>query len=144
MVNFDDVITEYEATKRNKGFAIYYNSEADNVFSSSKDSADAALISDTYDMCCGIIKQYLETPGIARYGTECRAAMKGSANKIVSFLWFFEHIDGAHDFELFETSAVRKAMLKFCKSNGLPFKDVVEYSEENHIHRFLTEERMKP
>ncbi len=144
MVNFDDVITEYESTKRNKGFAIYYDTEADRVFSSSKESPGTALISNTYDMCYGIIRQYLETPGIAHYGTECRAAMKGSANKVVSFLWFFEHIDGAYDFEMFESVAVRKAILKYCKTNGLPFIDVSEYSEENHIHTFLTEERIKP
>ena len=113
------------------------------MFSSSKESLGMALVSDTYDMCRGLIKQYLETPGIARYGAECRAAMKGSANKVVSFLWFFEHIDGAYDFELYEAVAVRKAMLKYCKTNGLPFKDVSEYSEENHIHTFLTEERAK-
>ena len=141
MIEIDDIITEYEATKRKQGFCICYDPKEDKVFSSKKETAATVIITDTQELCFKIMKQYLEEPAIAPYSTECRTKMKNTSNKVVSFLWFFDHIDGAYDFELYESSAVRKAAVKKCKENGLPFVDVVDYSEKNQIHTFLTEKR---
>lgn len=142
-MKLDDVIEEYEGTKRSKGYSLYYDSAEDNVYSSNKEMNDVVVIADTYDFCRGIIGQYLDEPGISQYRDDCRRELKRASNKVVSFLWFFDHIDGAYDFELYETVFIKKMLVKFCRANGLPIIDLDEYSEENHIHTFLTEKRMK-
>ena len=54
-MKLDDVIEEYEGTKRSKGYSLYYVSAEDNVYSSNKEMNDVVVIADTYDFCRGII-----------------------------------------------------------------------------------------
>ena len=85
MIKVDDIITEYEATKRKQGFCVCYDPKEDKVFSSKKETAATVIITDTQELCFKIMKQYIEEPAIAPYSTECRTKMKNTSNKIVSF-----------------------------------------------------------
>ena len=139
----DDVITLYEHTKRNKGYSIYYDCENGSVYFSKNGEEGNTLIEDSYTLCCEIIKMYLDQPGVSCYREECQNYLKKEKNKVVSFLWFFDSVDGAYDFELYETLFIRRLLIKYCKNNGIRFADLTEYSENNHIHTFLTDERLK-
>ena len=68
-----------------------------------------------------IIDLYLEQPCISQYKTECNEKMKDAKSKVIACLWFFEHIDGAYDFELFDDQQIRKRMERWCKTKWYEF-----------------------
>lgn len=42
-------------------------------------------------------------------------------NKIVEFLWYFEHIDGCQDLQKFEITRVTREPAQWCRSTGLSY-----------------------
>ncbi len=140
-MDFDSIMDLYNYTKRDKGNSIYYDADKDEVYSSKSGLEGIVLINDTNCLCNTVIKQYLEEPFICSYKEECQNCLKTAKKKVVSFLSFFDHIDGAYDFELYEALYVRKVLMRFCKANQIPYNDMNIYSEKNMTHTFLTEKR---
>lgn len=75
-----------------------------------------------YKVCLEIIDMYLERDNMKEYKAGARQAMKQKRHdKIVAFLWYFEHIDGCYPFEEFEEVIVKKELVKWCKRNGFEY-----------------------
>ena len=88
----------------------------------------------SYAVCCGVIDQYLELPHIKKYKEDCLKSIKNGRyrNKIVDFLWFFEHIDGCMEFGDFEVVLLTKILKKWCKKNGFSYLDAKVYVVEGN------------
>lgn len=148
-INLSSAMKLYDYSKRNNDVHLYYIISKDRfeVIDKSKsvDSHNYILLMNCYDTCVEIIDSYLEQPFIAQYKEECKTAMKElkeGKNIIVSFLWFFDHIDGGYDFGLYEFEQVKKRMERWCKKNGFYYCwDSIEYVSSGLS--WLTEERTK-
>ena len=66
--------------------------------------------------------------------------MSKSKDPVVSFLWFFEHIDGAYDFDQFENEEIIRVLKKWCEKNQFDYSLPIA---QPSISTFLTEERKK-
>ena len=77
----------------------------------------------SHTICCNLIDEYLEQPHIKQYKEECIKSIKSARyrNKIIDFLWFFEHIDGCYGFDDFEIVRMTKILKKWCESNGFSY-----------------------
>lgn len=77
----------------------------------------------SYTTCCNLIDEYLEQPHVKQYKEDCIKSLKNARyrNKIVDFLWFFEHIDGCYDFENFEIVRMTRVLKKWCKTVGFSY-----------------------
>ena len=68
---------------------------------------------------------------MSQYKTDFLKISKNAKNKIISFLWFFESIDGCKDFNNFEIINVSKALKKWCKINNLKYSEPSVYVVRN-------------
>ena len=83
----------------------------------------------SYDICCCLIDKYLDEPNVKQYKEDCIKSIKNGLhkNKVVDFLWFFEHIDGCYGFEKFEIARVTEILKKWCESNELSYLEAEIY-----------------
>lgn len=129
-VSLDDAFDCYEVSKRNvsKDPLYYYDLEK-NEFVKIKGAIknSGIVFLNSYNLCSKLIDEYLSHPLMQEYKDSFDRVLKNTKNKIVSFLWFFEHIDGCQDFQKFEILKVEKELKKWCKSNGLEYLDPVVY-----------------
>ena len=124
----------YYVTSENE-FAVLKRKECEN-------RDDAVFVMNCYTACSENIDLYLEQPFITQYKAECEKKMKGEKSKVVACLWFFEHIDGAYDFEIFDEKQIRKRLERFCRKRWYEFfweSDDIPYN----LRTWLTDERTK-
>ncbi len=131
-LNLEDLIRLYETIKRDQ--VIYgYNVEKEAFVKitdtiQEKINADKANIIpfiNCYDVCLDIIKAYLSQENISKYRDGAIKEMqKNKHKKIVAFLWYFEHIDGAYGFGEFENHMVRGILKKWAKESNIQLSDV--------------------
>jgi hypothetical protein len=123
IVALDDAFDCYEMSKRNiSKTPLFYYDISKNVFLKIKSTIkDTGIVFiNSYELCSKLIYEYLNQPEMKEYKIAFER-LEINKNKIVSFLWFFEHIDGCYGFTKFEILIVTKELKKWCKSNGLDY-----------------------
>ncbi len=84
----------------------------------------------TYETCLQVIDEYLKQPGMEKYREDFEKAPKKTHNRIINFLFYFDHLDGLCSFDRFELTMVAKILKKWCKSNGLQYLEPETYRPE--------------
>ena len=123
MIILDDAFDFYENTKRekNKETLLIYDLDR-NIFSKGiKKAKKYVPFLDSNMVCLEIINMYLNLPHISCYKNDCKRKMRESNNKVVAFLWFFDHINGCYDFGNFEISIMTKKLIEWCKSYNFEY-----------------------
>lgn len=141
MLELDEAMEFYERTKRERGYRLLYYPDKNEFrcVTENSDQKNAIPFIDSYSMCLKIIEMYLNTPQKQKYREECKQRMKEGKNKIVSFLWFFEHIDGAYNFELYERIKVEKELKKWCAFNNIQYSQLEKYSVDPEENKWIIE-----
>ena len=124
ILDLDKAIDIYQAAKRDKNITYVYDSELDKfILQKTKPIPNTIPFINSFDECRRIIDIYLEQDYISKYKEDCKNAIREDKyhNKIVSFLWFFEHIDGCFDFNNYECIEICKVIKKWCKRNKIEF-----------------------
>lgn len=132
-VSLDDAFDCYEFTKREiSKTPLHYFDFTKGKFVKIKSGMKNPGVEfvNTYELCIKVIDEYLNQPRMKEYKIAFAKA-EGSRNKIVRFLWFFEHIDGCYNFEKFEITRVTKELKKWCKRNGLDYLEPEGYCAES-------------
>lgn len=76
----------------------------------------------SYELCMDIINSFLNQPNMKKHKKDFSEFKKSrNTNDVVSFLWYFESIDGCHQFYKYEAPIVIKELKKWCKLNGLEY-----------------------
>ena len=147
IVSLDDAVNAYDRYKRkwkNQILSIVYSIDK-KQFVIAKESAEQNIncvpFVDCHQACLSIIDAYLDQPEIIEYKEACRDEMSKAKDPVVAFLWFFDHLDGAYDFERFEYDAILRILKKWCKKNQLAYSAPTE--EQAFIATWLTERRNK-
>lgn len=131
--------------KRENDVWIYWDNE-NQKFQKWKDGKckqGTVVLINCCKVCEEIIQEYLNQPAIKKYKRNCIEERNKSKNPINAFLWYFENIDGAYDFELFEIECILSYIQKWCKANGLNYVEPEAWTPENYVGSFLTMERKK-
>ena len=82
---------------------------------------------DCYEVCLEIINSYLSQENVAKYKDGATKEMqKNKHNKIVAFLWYFEHIDGAYGFGEFEEQMIRSVLKNWAKESNILLSDMFD------------------
>lgn len=129
-ISLDDAFDYYELDKRTiSKTPLYYYDVNLGKFKKIKgtQSCPGAIFINSYELCSTLIDQYFEQPSMEKYKSAFEKEARNARNKIVSFLWFFERIDGCSDFEHFERPRVAKVLKKWCKSNGFAYLEPTVY-----------------
>lgn len=123
----EDLMDLYESIKREK--KIYGYSVEKKTFIRITDTVrkkindgELAIIPfiDCYSVCLEIIELYLNREDILKYKAGAISEMKKNRhNKIVAFLWYFEHIDGAYGFGEFEEQILETILKKWAKEANI-------------------------
>lgn len=132
VVSLDKAFDCYQVGKRKKSkVPLYFYDLKKNEFMKIKGELKENCISfiNSYDICCSLIDEYLNQPHVKQYKEDCIKSIKNArySNKIVDFLWFFEHIDGCYGFENFEISRMTNVLKKWCKINGFSYLEPKVY-----------------
>lgn len=129
-ISLDDAFDCYEMSKRQiSDTPLYYYDPVKNEFSrikSPRKNSEIFFIN-SYALCSRLIDEYLDQPQMSAHKQAFKSKSKSSRNKIVDFLWYFEHIDGCCGFKSFEISRVTKELITWCKNNGLKFSEPEVY-----------------
>ena len=129
-VSLDDAFDCYEMSKRQVSetpLFCYDIEKSEFVKVKNSMSSTCFLFLNAYSLCSNLIDSYLQQPGMERYRELFYEENKGAKNKIVAFLWFFEHIDGCMDFEKYEMAHVTKELKKWCKENKFLYTEPEVY-----------------
>ncbi len=125
-VEMDDLCTMYENDKRIESKSLlHYLDFSDYTFKKimSAPYKGAEFIC-AYKLCMDIINSFLDQPEMKEHKKGFSDFKKSrTTNDVISFLWYFEHIDGCHRFYRYEGPIVMKELKKWCKSNGLEYKE---------------------
>ncbi len=137
VVSLDDAFDCYEMSKRIVSETpLYYYDTKTNTFRKIKSTmpwyleepsikASGIVFINSYKLCQSLIKEYLNQPSMKEQKDLFESIPKNEKNRIVDFLWFFEHIDGCYDFQKFEVSRVEKELKRWCKINKLRYLEPV-------------------
>ena len=123
-VSLDEAFDCYEMSKREVSKeALFYYDFVENKFVKIKNSMrnPGVMFINSYKLCSKLIDEYFEQPEIKQYKLSFEKETDGVRNKVVDFLWFFEHIDGCFDFQKYEMIRVGAELKKWCKSNNLEY-----------------------
>lgn len=144
VVSLDDAFDCYEMSKRNvtKTPSYYYDTDTSEFkkikstmpwYSEKPPIKDSGIVFiNSYALCSSIIDNYLNQSQMSEYKKTFAKESKNSKNKIVSFLWFFERIDGCRDFNHYEMLHVAKALKEWCKLNNLAYLESRVYVPRNY------------
>ena len=130
VISLDDAFDYYEMSKRIiSDKPIYCFVTSKNIFDKNKDKYKGQSIPfiNSYEQCIKLIDEYLSLPSKNSYQLAFEHQSKKEKNKVVSFLWFFEHIDGCADFKNFEIRSMLKVLKKWCISNDFEYIDPQVY-----------------
>ena len=76
----------------------------------------------SYKLCMDIIMAFLDQPGMEEHKSGFDKFKKSrNTSDVVSFLWYFEPIDGCHQFYKYEAPIVIRELKKWCKNNKLEY-----------------------
>lgn len=131
-LKIEDLFSFYESIKRRRTDRPLYGYDIDKekfikLTDTVNEKMEQGIISvipfiNAYKVCLEIIDMYLEKDNVKEYKAGARQAMKQKRHdKIVAFLWYFDHIDGCYPFEEFEEVIVKKELVKWCKRNGFEY-----------------------
>lgn len=129
-ISLDDAFDYYEMSKRiisDKPLYCFVISR--NVFDKNKDKYKDQSVPfiNSYEQCVKLIDEYLSHPSKNNYRLIFEHQSKKERNKVVSFLWFFEHIDGCEDFKKFEIRNMLKVLKKWCIANNFEYVEPQVY-----------------
>ena len=130
VIPLDEAFDYYEMSKRIiSDEPLYCYDFIKNIFVKSKEkySGHSVPFINSYVVCLKLINEYLNHPSKSRYKLDFEQESKNASNKIVSFLWFFEHIDGCEDFKKFEIRSMLKVLKKWCVTNGFEYLEPQVY-----------------
>ena len=124
VISLDDAFDYYEMSKRiisDKPLYCFVISK--NIFDKNKEkySGQSIPFINSYEQCVKLIEEYLSQPSKNCFRLAFEHQSKGERNKVVSFLWFFEHIDGCADFKKFEIRNMLKVLKKWCIHNNFEY-----------------------
>jgi hypothetical protein len=141
MLELDEAMDFYERTKRVKGYSLFYCPETNDFECVMENIGNKNVIPfiDSYSVCLRIIEMYLNTPQKQKYREECKQKMKREKNKVVSFLWFFECIDGAYNFDLYERIKVEKELKRWCANYNILYSPLEKYSVDPEENKWIIE-----
>ena len=123
-ISLDDAFDCYEMSKRTvSANPLFYYDFEERKFVKIKNSIKnpGAVFINSYKLCSKLIDQYLGQPENKDYKSLFEKQWTKNQNKIVNFLWFFEHIDGCYNFQEYEVLCVTKELKKWCKNNNLNY-----------------------
>ena len=146
IISLDDAIIAYDRYKRkekNQISEIVYNINERQFLKAKRtvrNGSNCVSFINCHQTCLSIIEKYLNQPVIKKYKEACITEMSKSKDPVVSFLWFFEHIDGAYDFDQFENEEIIRVLKKWCEKNQFDYSLPIA---QPSISTFLTEERKK-
>lgn len=84
----------------------------------------------SYELCLKIIDEYLSQPAMDKYREGAYKSMRERKHeKVVAFLWYFEHIDGTYPFGVYERKKVFKTISKWAQINGFGLEITEDKSE---------------
>ena len=124
VISLNDAFCYYELTKRkisDEPEYCYLIPERKFVKFKEKYKNISVPFLNSYRLCLELIDEYLSQPPQSCYRDAYKKEAKTQRNKVVCFLWFFEHIDGCVDFERFEIPKVGKILKKWCERNGFEY-----------------------
>lgn len=134
IISLDDAFDCYEMSKRDisKVPLYYYDFDKKDFLKIKGDkNKNGIIFINSYELCSRLIDDYLNQSEMSQYKTDFLKISKNAKNKIISFLWFFESIDGCKDFNNFEIINVSKALKKWCKINNLKYSEPSVYVVRN-------------
>lgn len=129
-IPLDDAFDCYEQSKRKVTLEPLFGYDTEKkefVKLRDKNRNVCVVFVNSYQLCSSLIEEYLSQPSMEEHRKAFKELSKNSSNKIVSFLWYFEHIDGCRDFEMFEIKRVSKALKKWCKANNFEWTEPEVY-----------------
>lgn len=124
VVSLDDAFDCYEMSKRIESKKpVFYYDVVKNKFCKIKGSIkeNGVLFINANQLCLKLIDEYLNIPDIRKHKNSFEREWGAAKNKVVSFLWFFEHIDGAYGFQEYEMLRVVNELKAWCKNNGFGY-----------------------
>lgn len=130
VISLDDAFDYYQMSKRIiSDQPLYCYVITKKAFDKNKEKYRGMSIPfiNSYEQCLKLIDQYLKQPSNSSYRIAFEQKSKKENNKIVSFLWFFEHIDGCADFNKFEIRSMLKVLKKWCVTNNLEYLEPKVY-----------------
>lgn len=139
MLELDDAMEFYESTKRENGYFLFYYPDK-NKFRAlfDPDGGQTAIrFIDSNAECLKIIDSYLNSPQKRRYREECQSEMRSGKNPVVSFLWYFEHVDGAYNFGLYEKIRIEKILKAWCEKSGIMYEDLKRFSTDPSENQWI-------
>ncbi len=137
VISLDDAFDYYEMSKRViSDKPVYCFIPSKNIFYKNKDKYKDQSIPfiNSYEQCVKLIDEYLKHPSKNNYRLAFEHQSKESRNKVVDFLWFFEHIDGCADFSNFEKCRMLKVLKKWCFTNNFVYVEPQVYRPDNDYH----------
>ncbi len=130
VISLDQAFDCYEYTKRiisDEPLYCYLIPERKFVKIKEKYKDISVLFPNAYRLCLELIDEYLSQPPIDQFREAYKKEAKTQRNKVVCFLWFFEHLDGCVDFQRFEIPKMTKILKKWCKHNGFAYTEPQVY-----------------
>lgn len=151
MIDIENVLVLYDGAKRDsQDYNIIYDAISKDIRvggSNTVGNQDIVLIENCRKICSELIQEYFKQRSISNYYNDFvkfkRTYPKYKQNDLLATLWFFERIDGAYDFELFEAVKVSKKVIRVCKDNWLEYIAPSVSINEYRIKTFLTAERLQ-
>ena len=135
VISLDDAFDYYEMSKRTvTDKPLYCYDLAKRIFTENKEKNGAHSVPfiNSYAVCLNLIDEYLSQPSKSMYRSSFLKESEHQKNKIVSFLWFFEHIDGCEDFKNYEIRSMLKVLKKWCKVNGFGYTEPQVYVSDDN------------
>ncbi len=129
-VSLDDAFDFYELSKRDVSkTSVFCYDPVNNEFIKIKNVIKPPCVPfvNAYELCSKLMDDYLEQPKMKEYKLAFAEEVKLAKNKIVSFLWFFENIDGCRDFRNYEINSVTRVLKKWCRNNGFDWTEPEVY-----------------
>ena len=129
-VSLDDAFDCYEMSKRtmSKEPRFYYDFTVNKFVEIKSHMKNPGVIFiNSYKLCSKLIDEYINKPEMQEYKNTFEKESYGPHDKIVKFLWHFEHIDGCYDFGKFEILRVTDELKKWCENNGLDYLEPEVY-----------------
>lgn len=123
-ISLDDAFDCYEVSKRNVSeVPLYYYDYTQKEFAKIKSTLKnpGVVFINSYQLCLKLIDEYLIQPEMEKHKRAFSKSRDRRKNRIVGFLWYFEHIDGCYGFRAFEIAKLRKELIKWCNNNDLNY-----------------------